>query len=99
MQSQDQSQLPRPISRIFFQGCSKDKWSCFPECRSRKAVLSDELLQRALKVAKAVNGRLEIRVSRALPPLPREASLKLPQKLRNKITSPARDDGVNVTHL
>lgn len=68
MQSQDQSQLPRPISRIFFRGCSKETQT---ELLSKMpihegAVLSDELLQRALQAAKALDGRLEILVNRAL---------------------------------
>jgi TonB family protein len=96
MHSQDQSQLPRPISRIFFRGCSKDAQL---ELLSRipiheGALLSEELMQRAQQVAKAFDGRLEMLVNRALP---REAYLKLPEKIRDRVKPPASDDGVNVT--
>lgn len=57
-------------------------------------LLSDELLHRAVQVAKAFDGRLEILVNRALP---REAYFKLPEKIRNRVKPPASDDGVNVT--
>jgi len=57
-------------------------------------MLSDELFQEALQAAKAVNGRLEVMLSRGLR---REDYLKLPPQVREKIKPPAWDDGVNVT--
>jgi hypothetical protein len=96
MESQPQPQLPRPISRIFFRGCSEEAQSAL---RSRMpihegAVLSDELLQSALHVAKAFNLGLEILVSGAVSP---EDYLKLPPELRKRVMPPTSDDGVNVT--
>lgn len=98
MQSQDQPQLPRPISRISIRGCSEETERAL---RSRMpiqegAALSEELLQRTLEVAKAFDERLQIRVDEALS---REAFLKLkiPESFRNKIIPSTCDDGVNVT--
>ena len=97
MLSQGQAQLPRPISRISFRGFSEETERAL---RSRMpihegAVLSDELLQRSLEVAKAFDERLQIHVHQALS---REAFLKLkmPENSRNKIIPSDYDDGVNV---
>jgi hypothetical protein len=98
MQSQEQSQLPRPISRILFR-CSQqtqvDLRSSMPIHEG--AVLSGDLLQKTREAAKAVDQRLEIRVDRAMPPLTPEQLLKIPEEIRRKITPPACQDGVNVT--
>jgi Gram-negative bacterial TonB protein C-terminal len=92
----DRPQLPRPISRISFRGCSKETQikllAGMPIHEG--AMLSDELLQRTLQVAKAFEERLEILVNQVLP---REAYLKLPQEIRNRVRPPASDDAVNVT--
>ena len=98
MQDDPRLQLPRPIARIWFRGCSEETER---ELRSRMpiqegAVLSDELLRRSLEVVKAFDERLQIRVAQALS---REALLKLeiPENVRNKLIPSAYDDGVNVT--
>jgi TonB family protein len=88
--------LPRPVARIFFRGCPQEIQT---ELLARVPihegdVLSDELLRRTVQVAKALDGRLEIRVDRGLG---REAFLKLPPAIRAKVKPPACDDGVNVT--
>jgi TonB family protein len=98
MQSQQKSQLPRPISRILFR-CSQqtqvDVRSKIPI--QEGAVLSGELLQKTREAARAVDQRLEIRVDQAPPPLSPEQLLKIPEEIRRKITPPACEDGVNVT--
>jgi len=98
MQSQEQSQLPRPISRILFR-CSQqtqiDVRSSMPI--QEGALLSGELLQKTREAAKAVDQRLEIRVDQAPPPLSPEQLLKIPKHIRSKITPPGCDDGVNIT--
>jgi hypothetical protein len=96
MQSQDQPQLPRPISRItFFRGCSEQtQTEMLKQMQIREGdMLSDELLQRAREVAQAFNPRFEVH---ATPVRTREEFLKLPEELRNRLTPPTCDDAVNV---
>ncbi|HWB86968.1 MAG TPA: energy transducer TonB [Bryobacteraceae bacterium] len=57
-------------------------------------LLSDELLQRALQVAKAFEAGLEILVN---PDFPREVYLKLLDNIRSRIRLPVCDDGVTIT--
>jgi hypothetical protein len=60
------------------------------------ALLSDELLQASIEVAKTFDERLQIHVA---PALSREAFLKLqiPENFGNRIIPSACDDAVNVT--
>jgi len=95
MESQP-SPFPRPVARIFFRGCPQETQT---ELLSRMPIhegdlLSDELLSRTVRVVQALDRRLEIRVDRGLG---REAFLKLPPAIREKVKPPACDDGVNVT--
>ena len=88
-------ELPHPISRILFRGCSEQTQA---ELLSRMqiyegAMLSDVLLQRARQAAKAYNERLGILVRQSIR---REEFLKLPPETRERWIPPASDDGVNV---
>jgi hypothetical protein len=96
MQSQDQPQLPRPISRItFFRGCSEQTQTELLERMQIRegAMLTDELLQRARELAQAFNRRLEVHVR---PVRTSEEFLKLPAELRNRLKPPTCDDAVDV---
>ena len=98
MQSQAQSLLPRPISRILFRCSQQTQMDVRSSMPIREgAVLSGELLQKTREAAKAVDEGLEIRVDPAMPPLSPEQFLKIPEEIRRKITQPACEGGVNVT--
>ncbi len=85
MQSQEQLQLPRPISHIYFRGCSQKAQT---ELLARMPIhqgglLSSELLQRTEEVAKAYDGRLEIALAPILSP---DALLELPREFGVSVT-------------
>jgi hypothetical protein len=88
-------QLPRPISRIVFQGCSEQVKT---ELLSRIQIyegtmLSHELLQRAREAAKAYNERVAILVRQSIR---QEEFLKAAPKIRKTFIPPAVDDAVNI---
>ena len=96
MQSQDQSQPPRSIWRISIRGLSEQAKS---ELLSKMpihegSVLSEQLLQEALQLAKMVDPRLEVFVNKAPGP---EASHDIPPKLRDKLGPLPHGNAVNVT--
>jgi hypothetical protein len=88
-------QLPRPISRILFRGCSEQtKTVLLSKMQIHEGtMLSDELLQRARETAKAYNERLGILVRQSIR---QEEFLKSSPEIKETFRPPAGDDGVNV---
>jgi hypothetical protein len=88
-------QLPRPISRILFRGCSEQtEAELLSKMRIQEgAMLSEELLQRARQAAKAYNHRLAVLVRQSIR---HEEFFKSPAEIRKTFTPPVTDNGVNV---
>jgi hypothetical protein len=88
-------QLPLPISRILFRGCSEQTQAgLLSRMQIREgAMLSDKLLQQARQAAKAYNERLGVLVRLSLR---REEFSKSPPEIRKTFTRLPSDDGVNV---
>jgi hypothetical protein len=88
-------QLPRPISRILFRGCSEQtEAELLSKMRIQEgAMLSEELLQRARQAAKAYNHRLAVLVRQSIR---HEEFFKSPPEIRKTFTPPVTDNGVNV---
>src|SRR3954451_12633448 len=96
MESQERSLLPRPIARLWIRGVSNQTRD---ELLSRIPIhlgemLTDELLERALRVGKTIHEALEAQVGRGMS---LDEYSRLPEGLRKKVPPPAADDGVNVT--
>jgi len=87
-------QLPRPISRILFRGCSEQtQTDLLLRMRIHEgAILSDRLLQQTRQAAKGYNPRLGVLVRQTIR---REEFLKSPPEIRETFTAPP-GDGVNL---
>lgn len=88
-------QLPRPISRIVFRGCSDQTET---ELLSRMqirvgAMLTEELLQREREVAKGYNEQLAILVRQSIR---QEEFLKAAPEIRKTFIPPTDDNAVNI---
>jgi len=95
MESPQQPQLPRPVSRVLFQSCSKEAQTellCRLPIREGE-LLSGELLNRTRQVLEAFSPRLEVLVRARLR---RDDFLKLPETIRSRIKPPASDEEVDV---
>ena len=88
-------QLPRPISRIVFQGCSEQvKMELLSRMQIYEGMmLSDELLQRAREAVKAYNERVAILVRQSIR---REEFLKAAPEIRKTFIPPTVDNSVNI---
>jgi hypothetical protein len=88
-------QLPRPISRIVFRGCSEQtETELLSRMQIREgAMLTEELLEREQEVAKGYNERLTILVRQSIR---QEEFLKAAPEIRKTFIPPVSDNGVNV---
>jgi hypothetical protein len=88
-------QLPRPISRIVFRGCSgQTETELLSTMQIRMgAMLTEELLQREREVAKAYDERLAILVGQSIR---QEEFLKAAPEIRKTFIPPTIDNAVNI---
>ena len=88
-------QLPRPISRIVFRGCSEQAEAELLSIMQihEGSMLTEELLQRAREIAKGYNELLAILVRQSIR---QEEFLKAAPEIRNTFIPPTIDNAVNI---